>query len=122
MQMRPPSSLTFAPARASFVVVAITSLVLASWNSASGSNMSSTTRDKIRIHKKTHLQKTNNSAPDDKGEFDAEKIAVLAQKRRALIQDIKRFIRDARPGDQAAELNLRLGNLYMEDYYANLAS
>jgi TolA-binding protein/Flp pilus assembly protein TadD len=76
--------------------------------------------DRVKIRKHSTLK-----APSLRGldaeEYNAEKAALLAVKRRALIEDIKRFIRDARDSEQVAELNLRLGNLYMEDYYAGMA-
>jgi tetratricopeptide (TPR) repeat protein len=50
-------------------------------------------------------------------EFNQEKQNLLARKRSLLIQDIKKFIRESQSGDQKAELNLRLGKLYIEEYY-----
>lgn len=76
------------------------------------------TRNRIRIKKKSYVQRVS---PDEAEEYSIEKMDLLAQKRRALILDIKRFIREATNGDQKAELNLRLGALYMEDYHSNLA-
>lgn len=75
-------------------------------------------RSRIKIHKKSHLTRTS---PDGSEEFNGEKMELLAGKRRNLILDIKRFLREARDEQQKAELNLRLGGLYMEDYYGNLA-
>ena len=75
-------------------------------------------RNRIKIHKKSHLSRTS---PDGSDEFNSEKVDLLASKRRSLILDIKRFLREARDEQQKAELNLRLGGLYMEDYYGNLA-
>src|SRR6476619_5325966 len=72
---------------------------------------SSETRDKIKIRKKTRLQ--SNAATGPTQEYNAERATVLAQKRRNLILDIQRFIREAHDSDQKAELNLRLGSLYM---------
>ncbi len=79
---------------------------------------SSPLSEKIKIRKKIRLQ-TMNQLNDEN--FNAEKIEILSQKRRDLIIDIKRFIREASDKEQKAELNLRLGNLYIEDYYGNLA-
>ena len=77
-------------------------------------------KSRVKINKRTSLIKA--PAPSTMAEnFSAEKAGVLSQKRRALIEDIKRFIRDARDNEQVAELNLRLGGLYMEDYYAETA-
>ncbi len=76
------------------------------------------TRNKIKIRKTSHLQAFK---VDESEEYNAEKMELLAQKRHGLMLDIKRFIRDARDADQKAELNLRLGGLYMEEYYALLA-
>lgn len=76
------------------------------------------TKNRIRIRKKSHLSR---QAPEESEEYNAERMELLAVKRRNLILDIRRFIRDARDADQKAELNLRLGGLYMEDYYSGLA-
>ena len=77
---------------------------------------------RVKIKKHTTVLKA--PAPqvgEQSEEFHSEKAAVLATKRRALIEDIKRYIRETRDNEQAAELNLRLGKLYMEDYYASMA-
>lgn len=94
--------------------------VLALSNSAYGASASEqmSTRNRIRIKKKSYVQRVS---PDEAEEYSLEKMELLAQKRRSLILDIKRFIREATNGDQKAELNLRLGALYMEDYHSNLA-
>ncbi|MBY0369114.1 tetratricopeptide repeat protein [bacterium] len=76
-------------------------------------------KSRVKIHKQTSLIKA--PQPGSSEVYSAEKAGVLSQKRRALIEDIKRFIRDARDNEQVAELNLRLGGLYMEDYYASAA-
>jgi TolA-binding protein len=76
------------------------------------------TRNRIKIRKKSHLEQ---SAPEEGEEFNAEKFQLLQSKRRGLILDIKRFLRESSSEDQKAELNLRLGGLYMEDYYSSLA-
>lgn len=79
-------------------------------------------RDKVKIRKRTTVLRAPLSTSAEDGEqYNAEKAALLAVKRRSLIEDIKRFIHDARDNEQAAELNLRLGALYMEDYYAGMA-
>jgi len=72
----------------------------------------------IRIQKKSKIVRMK--APMDQ-EFDLENVKLLAQKRNGLIQDIKKFLREAKDNEQKAELNLRLGALYMEDYHAELA-
>jgi TolA-binding protein/Tfp pilus assembly protein PilF len=77
-----------------------------------------TTRNRIKILKKSQLIRMDQSEDE---EYNAEKQEVLTKKRRALMIDIKRFIREASAEDQKAELNLRLGTLYMEDYYSGLA-
>ncbi|NBY20696.1 hypothetical protein EBQ74_10765 [bacterium] len=46
---------------------------------------------------------------------------MLSKKRAALIGDIKKFIRESSSADQKAELNLRLGGLYVEEYHSLLA-
>ena len=74
-------------------------------------------RNRIRIQKRSHLTTQH----EDSEEFNSEKMNVLEKKRRALILDIKRFIREASSEDQKTELNLRLGGLYLEDYHAGLA-
>jgi TolA-binding protein/cytochrome c-type biogenesis protein CcmH/NrfG len=89
------------------------------WLPSLQAHASSETRDKIKIRKKTRLQST--SVNEASSEYNAERAEILAQKRRALILDIQKFIRDAHDSDQKAELNLRLSSLYMEDYNANLA-
>jgi cellulose synthase operon protein C len=76
---------------------------------------------RVKIRKTSKVLKAPTLHSDDAEEYNAEKAALLAQKRRSLIEDIKKFIRDARDNEQAAELNLRLGALYMEDYYAGMA-
>lgn len=73
--------------------------------------------NRIRIQKKSSLQMSDMSAED----FNEEKQTLLNKKRITLIQDIKKFIREARSNDQKAELNLRLGSLYMEEYHFLLA-
>lgn len=79
-------------------------------------------KDRVKIRKRTTVLKAPVSAQSDMGEeYNAEKFTLLSQKRRSLIEDIKRFIRESRDNEQAAELNLRLGALYMEDYYAGMA-
>ncbi len=75
-------------------------------------------RSRIKIRKYTQLIRPT-SSPNE--EFDLERFEVLNSKRRGLILDIRRFIRDAQDADQKAELNLRLAALYREDYTAALA-
>ncbi len=77
---------------------------------------------RVKIKKKsTVLRNPFTLNQDNAEEYNADKAAILSQKRHSLIEDIKRFIRDSRDGEQVAELNLRLGKLYMEDYYASLS-
>ncbi len=79
-------------------------------------------REKVKIRKKTTLLKAPLPGSQAEGEkYNTEKAALLSTKRRSLIEDIKRFIHDSRDTEQVAELNLRLGSLYMEDYYAGMA-
>jgi len=85
---------------------------------ASKDSQQMSTRNRIRIKKKSYVQRVS---PDEAEEYSLEKIELLTQKRRDLILDIKRFIREATDGVQKAEFNLRLGALYMEDYHSNLA-
>jgi Tfp pilus assembly protein PilF/TolA-binding protein len=75
------------------------------------------TRSRIKIRKKSQLIQADQNTDED---YNAEKQEVLTRKRRSLMLDIKRFIRESSAEDQKAELNLRLGSLYMEDYYAGL--
>src|SRR3989338_7467536 len=75
-------------------------------------------RNRIKIKKKSNL---SFSKGEETEEMSIEKRELLSQKRRGLIQDIKAFLREARSADQKAELNLRLGQLFMEDYYSGLA-
>lgn len=75
-------------------------------------------RNRIKIRKKTHVNRASQDVDED---YNLEKMELLSTKRKNLIQDIKRFLREARSEDQKAELNLRLGGLYMEDYYSGLA-
>lgn len=77
-------------------------------------------RNRIKIKKKSELSRLKSSAEEGE-DLTQEKRELLAQKRRSLILDIKRFLREARAEDQKAELNLRLGALFMEDYYSNIA-
>lgn len=77
-------------------------------------------RNRIKIRKKSELTRLK-SVGEEGEDLSAEKRELLAQKRRNLILDIKRFLREARSEDQKAELNLRLGALFMEDYYSNIA-
>jgi cellulose synthase operon protein C len=76
-------------------------------------------RSRIRIQKKSKLMLNR---PEEGDDFSAEKMDALNRRRRALILDIRRFIRESRSEDQKTELNLRLGGLYMEDYHAGLAT
>jgi cellulose synthase operon protein C len=79
-------------------------------------------RDRIKIRKKTKIERPAAFSEETDDGLTLERTEVLSQKRRAIIEDIKKFIRESRPGSpQAAELHLRLGSLYMEDYYANLS-
>ena len=99
-------------------------VLLLSWvtvsflTSESFGDSSDSIKKRIRINKKSYLRR---STQDGGEEYNLEKIEVLSVKRRNLIQDIKRFIRESRAEDQKAELNLRLGGLYMEDYHSGLA-
>jgi cellulose synthase operon protein C len=77
---------------------------------------------RVKIKKRTTVLRAPTAmGGEQEQEYNAEKSVLLSQKRRSLIEDIKRFIRDSRDSEQAAELNLRLGKLYMEDYYANMS-
>ncbi len=76
---------------------------------------------RVKIRKTTTVLKAPSLLQEDAKEYNSEKSTILAAKRRSLIEDIKKFIRDARDNEQASELNLRLGALYMEDYYAGMA-
>ncbi len=70
------------------------------------------------------IQKSSELIVDDSdGEsLTEEKTRLLAQKRKGLIEDIKRFLREARSEKQKLELSLRLGSLYLEDYRALTAA
>jgi tetratricopeptide (TPR) repeat protein len=74
-------------------------------------------KGRVRIKKKTRLTRDSG----DGEEYNQARAEALAVKRNALIFDIKRFLSTARDNDQKAELNLRLANLYREEYVANLA-
>ncbi|MBI1860808.1 MAG: tetratricopeptide repeat protein [Deltaproteobacteria bacterium] len=74
-------------------------------------------RNRVKIKKSSELIQEDNGSD----EYTLEKLTVLAKKRKSLIQDIKRFLREAKSEDQKRELNLRLGTLFMEDYHALLA-
>lgn len=73
--------------------------------------------DRIRIKKSSSIQMSDEQSEH----FNEEKQTLLNRKRVVLIQDIKQFIREAKSSDQKAELNLRLGSLYMEEYHFQLA-
>ncbi len=73
--------------------------------------------NKIRIQKRSSIKMSETTSED----FNEEKQTLLNRKRVVLIQDIKKFIREAKSNDQKAELNLRLGSLYMEEYHYLLA-
>ncbi len=75
-------------------------------------------RSKFRIEKRSHLIRNHVEYSEEQ---NLEKMHLLNAKRTALIEDIKRFIRESRNETQRAELHLRLGSLYMEDYTATLA-
>ncbi len=75
-------------------------------------------RNRIKIRKRVKMERGSGEQSEEMGN---EKMELLARKRQGLIQDIKRFILEAQDSGQKAELNLRLGGLYLEDYYANLA-
>src|SRR4051812_10643659 len=79
---------------------------------------SDSVRSRIKIRKKSHVSRATAEVSE---EYNQERMEVLGRKRKALVEDIKRFIREAGSEDQKAELNLRLGGLYMEDYYAGIA-
>lgn len=86
----------------------------------SGGAGAASTRDRVKIKKRSVLLRDVRDASEAE-EYNHEKQMILAAKRRSLVLDIKRFLRDARDSEQKAELNLRLGGLYMEDYYSLLA-
>ncbi|MBI4402763.1 MAG: tetratricopeptide repeat protein [Deltaproteobacteria bacterium] len=75
-------------------------------------------KNRIKIKKKSQLSV---SSSENSEEYTLEKIEVLGKKRKNLILDIRRFVREAKDPEQKAELNLRLAALHMEDYYAGLA-
>ncbi|NQW44206.1 MAG: tetratricopeptide repeat protein [Deltaproteobacteria bacterium] len=75
---------------------------------------SSSSTNKIKIQKKSTLKLQQYNSDTD---YSVEKQALLNKKRVTLIQDIKKFIREAKSVDQKTELNLRLGSLYMEEYH-----
>jgi len=75
-------------------------------------------KDRVKIKKRSQLIETNNEVGED---YNLEKQRVISSKRRALLLDIKRFLQEASSEDQKAELNLRLGNLTVEEYYGSLA-
>ncbi len=79
--------------------------------------MASSVDNRIRIKKKSSLKLPDISSED----FNEEKQTLLNKKRVTLINDIKKFIREARSTDQKTELNLRLGSLYMEEYHFLMA-
>jgi cellulose synthase operon protein C len=97
-------------------------LLLVSFTGGAEAVASDKVRERIKIRKKTKIERPAAFSEESNEELTLERTDVLGQKRRALIEDIKKFIREARSGSpQAAELQLRLGSLYMEDYYANLS-
>ena len=57
--------------------------------------------NRIKIKKHSELEAAKG---DESEEYSAEKMEALASKRRALILDIKKFIRESRDSDQKAEL------------------
>lgn len=76
-------------------------------------------KNRIKIRKKSYVIHNQMEESED---YTLEKIEVLSKKRRGLILDIRKFLREANDRDQKSELNLRLGSLYLEDYYSNLAT
>lgn len=106
--------LAIAPTKSVFAVL-ILALVLPveSWSTPDNS-----IRSRIKIRKKISLQQMR---PDESAAYDQQKAAVLKRMRHSQIADIKKFVQSAKAGKQKAELFLRLGNLYMEDYHASLA-
>ena len=99
------------------LAVGISLLCFSSPFEASAQTMGDT-KSKIKIRKKTKLQRVTT---EESVELSEEKFKMVVSKRRAIIEDIKKFIRDSRDAEQVAELNLRLADLYREDYRAALA-
>ncbi len=77
-----------------------------------------TIKSRIKIRKKSYVVQNHF---EDSEDYTLEKLEVLQKKRRNLILDIKKFLREATSEDQKAELNLRLGSLYIEDYHSSLS-
>lgn len=89
-------------------------LFLVSFNAV---GWASRTDGKVQIRKRSAVKFSQNHLE----EYNEEKQAILSKKRTLLINDIKKFLREAQSEDQKAELNLRLGALYVEEYHFLLA-
>src|SRR5262245_44526981 len=56
----------------------------------------------------------------DDGKVSIDRLDALKKRRMTLVNGIENLLRSVRSGSSRIELNLRLGRLYMEDYYSNI--
>jgi cellulose synthase operon protein C len=71
---------------------------------------------RLRIKKISRWQYT----PDSNEDLSKEKRLILNEKRRGLMVDLIRVLRETKREATRLEINLRLGRLYIEDYYAQV--
>lgn len=102
--------------RLTFTIASLAVLAFVTTAMAAPGDMS--LKNRIKIRKKSYVI---HNQMEESEEYTLEKIEVLGRKRRGLILDIRKFLREASDRDQKGELNLRLGSLYLEDYYSKLA-
>jgi TolA-binding protein len=73
----------------------------------------STLSKKIKINKKTFLTRPKENTSN---EFQGTKAKLLAKRRNVLITDLKEALKTSKDRNRKSELELRLANLYLEEY------
>src|SRR5947209_8195594 len=100
------------------LAVFATALALLLLNFSAHADSENSLKNRIKIRKKSRMIQEHMGNVE---EYNQERFELLATKRRNIILDIKHVLASHHDEEQKAELNMRLGSLYMEDYYSKLS-
>ncbi len=80
--------------------------------------------DTMAAQHRLQIRKTSRWIQDDEtsAALEAEKLKVLGKKRRLLIKELEKTLKTVKEEPRKLDLSLRLGRLYMEEYYASMNS
>lgn len=89
---------------------------------ASGTSRTRPLPDTMAAQHRLQIRKTSRWIQEDESgaDLEADKIRVLTKKRRILIRELEKTVKVFKEEPKKLDLSLRLGKLYMEEYYAQM--